>query len=107
VEWKQFQENIPRMAEYLDGNNSKKNPIIINKIIINFTIAYGARALLLTYRENDQEDRPSENTSAAEEASRTPKKNLLRRYSDAGSYFSRTAKQLVITILQTLVITNS
>jgi hypothetical protein len=52
-EWQQFQENLLRMAEYLDENNIKQNLIIINKIIINFT---AARVLLLAYRENDQKD---------------------------------------------------
>ena len=74
LEWQQFQENLPRMGEYLDGDNIIQNPITIGKIIINFITAYGAKALLLTYRENEQKDVPSKNISATEETSHTSKK---------------------------------
>jgi hypothetical protein len=62
------------MVEYLDGNNIKQNRIIINRIIINFTTAYGTRALLLAYQENDQLDGSSEIIPVAEKIIHTPKK---------------------------------
>ncbi|XP_067216564.1 uncharacterized protein [Linepithema humile] len=73
AEWQKFQENMKQMSDYLNGNSITANSIIINKIIINFTTAYGARALLLTYRENGQEVQPLENTTTKEEI-HAPKK---------------------------------
>lgn len=73
VEWQKFQENMKLMSDYLNGNNITLNSIVIDKIIINFTTAYGARALLLTYRENAQEVQPLENTTTKEEISATKK----------------------------------
>ncbi|XP_072763508.1 uncharacterized protein [Anoplolepis gracilipes] len=59
--WQKFQENMEQMSLYLNGDKIKQSTIIIDKIIINFTTAYGARAVLVVYRENVQEDLPSEN----------------------------------------------
>lgn len=60
--WQQFLLNMPLMREYLSGNNKlKPNPITVNNITINFTSAYGAKSILLAYKENE-EDHSTENT---------------------------------------------
>ena len=73
--WEQFQANMWRMSDYLDGSNSKPDPIIIDKIVINFTTAYGVRALLVAYRETEKKDAVLENP--AEENANTPKKRKI------------------------------
>ncbi|XP_072766285.1 uncharacterized protein [Anoplolepis gracilipes] len=72
--WQKFQENMEQMSLYLNGDKIKQSTIIIDKIIINFTIAYGARAVLVAYRENVQEDLPSENIEDMNANGPTPKK---------------------------------
>ncbi|XP_072763723.1 uncharacterized protein [Anoplolepis gracilipes] len=72
--WQKFQENMEQMSLYLNGDKIKQSMIIINKIIINFTTAYGARAVLVAYRENVQEDLPSENIEDTNANGPTPKK---------------------------------
>ena len=52
------------IAGYLDGSNTKPNPIIFEKILVNFTTAYGARAILVTYRQDD----PAEDSADASAA---------------------------------------
>ncbi|XP_072764106.1 uncharacterized protein [Anoplolepis gracilipes] len=71
--WQKFQENMEQMSLYLNGDKIKQSTIIIDKIIINFTIAYGARAVLVAYRENVQ-DLPSENIEDRNANGLTPKK---------------------------------
>jgi len=49
------------MSEYLTGDNKlKPNPVTIKNIYISFTTAYGARSILVTYKENEEEH-PMEN----------------------------------------------
>ncbi|XP_072763652.1 uncharacterized protein [Anoplolepis gracilipes] len=77
--WQKFQENMEQMSLYLNGDKIKQSTIIIDKIIINFTTAYGAscelaRAVLVAYRENVQEDLPSENIEDTNANGPTPKK---------------------------------
>ena len=51
--WRQFQANMEHMNLYLNENlKIKPDPIIIENISINFTTAYGARAVLVAYKEN-------------------------------------------------------
>lgn len=53
VAWQQFQANMEHMNLYLNEYQKiKPDPIIIENISINFTTAYGARAVLVTYKEN-------------------------------------------------------
>ena len=72
--WEHFQQNLGIMSEYLDGGSIKPNPIIIGKIIINFTTSYGARAVLAAYRETEEEGAAEENTASANENEPTTKK---------------------------------
>ena len=81
VAWQQFQQNTEIIAGYLDGSNTKPNPIIFEKILVNFTTAYGARAILVTYRQDD----PAEDSADASAAKKT--KNLFCRDSDATHIF--------------------
>jgi len=54
--WQEFLHNMELMSEYLAGNNKiKLNPVIIKNICINFTTTYGARSILVTYKENEEE----------------------------------------------------
>ncbi|XP_072750089.1 uncharacterized protein [Anoplolepis gracilipes] len=71
--WQKFQENMEQMSLYLNGDKIKQNTIIIDKIIIKFTTAYDARAVLVAYRENMQ-DLPSENIEDTNANGPTPKK---------------------------------
>ncbi|XP_072743782.1 uncharacterized protein [Anoplolepis gracilipes] len=75
--WQKFQENMEQMFLYLNGDKIKQSTIIIDKIIINFTTAYGARAVLVAYRENVQEDLPSENIEDTNANGPTPKKRKI------------------------------
>jgi len=44
------------MSEYLTGDNKlKPNPVTIKIIYISFITAYGARSILVTYKENEEE----------------------------------------------------
>ncbi|XP_071582201.1 uncharacterized protein [Temnothorax nylanderi] len=53
--WQQFQENMGLVSEYLNGETKlKPNSISINNISVNFTSAYGARSILLAYKENEE-----------------------------------------------------
>ena len=91
VEWRKFQENMELMSNYLNGKNIDPSPIIINKVIINFTTTYGTRALLLANQE--QEEQVSKNIDA-QEIEQTPKKRKIYSVAmrDAKSYFRRTKK---------------
>jgi len=54
--WQEFLHNMGLMSEYLAGDNKiKLNPVIIKNIYINFTTTYGARSILVTYKENEEE----------------------------------------------------
>jgi len=54
--WQEFLHNMGIMSEYLAGDNKlKPNPITIKNIYISFTTAYGARSILVTYKENEEE----------------------------------------------------
>ena len=69
TEWQQFQQNMEIMADYFDGGNTKPNPIIFEKIRVNFTTAYSARAILITYCQID----PAEDSTDAN----APKKRKI------------------------------
>jgi hypothetical protein len=67
--WRQFQRSMELMSEYLNGcNKTKQQPVLFANIIVSFTTAYGARAILITYKEN------KESSYAAEEAQPATKK---------------------------------
>lgn len=73
--WQQFQQHLELMEEYLsEETRVKPNPILVNNITINFTSAYGSRAILLAYKENETsaEDKPT--PSKDEEADPPAKK---------------------------------
>jgi len=54
--WQEFLRNMGLMSEYLTGDKGiKPNPVIIKNIYISFTSAYGARSILVTYKENEEE----------------------------------------------------
>jgi len=52
--WQKFLHNMELMSEYLGGDKLKPNPVIIKNIYISFTTAYGARSILVTYKENEE-----------------------------------------------------
>lgn len=55
--WQQFQACMDHMRQYLNEDQKRTggiNPIIINNITINFTSAYGARAILVAYKETNE-----------------------------------------------------
>lgn len=65
--WRQFQANMEHMNLYLNENlKIKPDPIIIENISINFTTAYGARAVLVAYKEN--KDHVADGIAEEEEA---------------------------------------
>lgn len=72
--WQKFQENMELISAYLSGDKINQSSIIINKIIINFTTAYGSRAILVSYRENVQGNISSENVEDTRANGSTPKK---------------------------------
>jgi len=54
--WQEFLHNMGLISEYLTGNNKLKlNLVTIKNIYISFTTAYGARLILVTYKENEEE----------------------------------------------------
>jgi len=54
--WQQFLHNMELMSEYLTGDNKlKPNPVTLKNIYISFTMAYGARSILVMYKENEEE----------------------------------------------------
>ncbi|KYN28627.1 hypothetical protein ALC57_01956 [Trachymyrmex cornetzi] len=60
--WKQFQDNMGYMNEYLTSDNRMKtNSIVRKNISISFTTSYGAKSILLAYEE--EELRSMENIS--------------------------------------------
>lgn len=55
--WQQFQSCMDHMRQYLNEDQKRTgglSPIIINNITINFTSAYGARAILVAYKETNE-----------------------------------------------------
>lgn len=88
--WQKFQENMETMSTYLSGDKINLSSIIFNKIIINFTTAYGARAILIAYRENEQEDLSSE---TAEDASADGPRLKKRKTYNIGIVMQRTTFQ--------------
>ena len=77
--WQQFQANTETVILYLTNENQKDklSPIIINNISISFTTAYGAKAVLIAYKENS-----NQSASDEEEVQETPTKKR-RTYSAA------------------------
>ncbi|XP_077260818.1 uncharacterized protein LOC143896695 [Temnothorax americanus] len=66
--WQQFQENMGLVSEYLNGESKlKPNSISINNISVNFTSAYGARSILLAYKENEEDTSARTNQRTGEE----------------------------------------
>ncbi|KAL6416476.1 hypothetical protein ACFW04_013431 [Cataglyphis niger] len=64
--WRQFQTNMKQMKQYLcENQKSKPSPIIINNISIGFTTAYGTRAVIVSYKEN--EGQPANNNATQEQ----------------------------------------
>lgn len=54
--WQQFQISMEHMMLCLSENQkTKPSPIIINNISIDFTTAYGIRAVIVTYKENTEQ----------------------------------------------------
>ena len=71
--WQQFQSNMKHVILYLSSENqmAKPDPIIINNISINFTSAYGAKAVLLAYKEDTNQ---TATDKEVEESQPTPSK---------------------------------
>ncbi|XP_071637538.1 uncharacterized protein [Temnothorax longispinosus] len=66
--WQQFQENMGLVSEYLNGESKlKSNSIFINNISVNFTSAYGARSILLAYKEKEEDTSARTNKRTGEE----------------------------------------
>ncbi|KYN14621.1 hypothetical protein ALC57_13170 [Trachymyrmex cornetzi] len=62
--WKQFQDNMSYMNEYLTSDNrTKTNSVVLKNISINFTTTYGAKSILLAYKDEEEELRSTENIS--------------------------------------------
>ncbi|KYN11379.1 hypothetical protein ALC57_16456 [Trachymyrmex cornetzi] len=62
--WKQFQDNMGYMNEYLTSDNrTKTNSVIIKNIFISFTTSYGAKSILLAYKDEEEGLRSMENIS--------------------------------------------
>lgn len=76
--WRQFQANMEHMNLYLNENlKIKPDPIIIENISIIFTTAYGARAVLVAYKEN--KDHASEDKAEEEEEEEESQPPLKKR----------------------------
>jgi len=52
--WQQFLTIMPVMSEYFNTDNKAKVPVTVQNISINFTTSYGAKAILLTNKENEE-----------------------------------------------------
>ncbi|KYN11360.1 hypothetical protein ALC57_16489, partial [Trachymyrmex cornetzi] len=62
--WKQFQDNMGYMNECLTSDNrTKTNSVIIKNISISFTTSYGAKSILLAYKDEEEGLRSIENIS--------------------------------------------
>lgn len=74
--WQQFQGSMEDMRQYLcENQKTRPSPIIINNISISFTSAYGARAILVTYKEkNAEHSAENDETHNREESSQPPLK---------------------------------
>ncbi|KAL6258152.1 hypothetical protein P5V15_010075 [Pogonomyrmex californicus] len=84
--WQQFQDSIRYMSAYFNGSSkSKVNPITFANIFINFTSAYGAKAVLVTYKENENFPKESStgNTQADSKTEEQPPSKKRKTYSVA------------------------
>lgn len=82
--WRQFQENMDLILEYLSGEGKlKPNPITINNITINFTTAYGARSILAAYKENEENTDTANGNIQKDETSGDPPAKKRRTYTVA------------------------
>jgi hypothetical protein len=74
--WQQFQGSMEDMRQYLcENQKTRPSPIIINNISISFTSAYGARAILVTYKEkNAEHSAENDETHNREEPTQPPLK---------------------------------
>ncbi|KAL6258350.1 hypothetical protein P5V15_010298 [Pogonomyrmex californicus] len=84
--WQQFQDSIRYMSSYFNGSSkSKVNPITFANIFINFTSAYGAKAVLVTYKENENFPKESStgNTQADSKTEEQPSSKKRKTYSVA------------------------
>ncbi|KYN21600.1 hypothetical protein ALC57_06023 [Trachymyrmex cornetzi] len=62
--WKQFQDNMGYMNEYLTSDNrTKTNSVVIKNFSVSFTTSYGAKSILLAYKDEEEELRSMENIS--------------------------------------------
>lgn len=72
VTWHQFQTCMSQMRLYFDENQkTRPSPIIINNISVNFTSAYGSKAVLVSYRENTEHSTDSGRETEEEEEDQT------------------------------------
>lgn len=65
--WLKFQQHVERASSYLRGaTHGVPEPVAINNIVMQFTSAYGAKSIMLTYRQKTEEERIA--TSASDSA---------------------------------------
>lgn len=59
--WLKFQENMGLVEEYFSeiNNKLKPDPLIVDNICINFTTSYGARSILVAYKEENSSTLPT------------------------------------------------
>ncbi|RLU19401.1 hypothetical protein DMN91_007958 [Ooceraea biroi] len=77
--WLRFQKSMKLMKEYLGSHNrSRPDPISIDNISTSFTTSYGARSILVAYKEN--EAHTTGNTHAEEETALTPASKKRKPY---------------------------
>ncbi|KAL6253975.1 hypothetical protein P5V15_015826 [Pogonomyrmex californicus] len=84
--WQQFQDSIRYMSAYFNGSSkSKVNPITFANIFINFTSAYGAKTVLVTYKENENfpKENSTGNTQADSKTEEQPPSKKRKTYSVA------------------------
>jgi hypothetical protein len=53
--WQRFKGHMKLMSGYLnDSNKTKINPVSFANIFVSFTTSYGAKAILISYKENEE-----------------------------------------------------
>jgi len=102
--WKQFQENIGLMSTYLNGSSKiKVNPISFANIFVSFISAYGAKAILVTRKEDENFPKKTSSTSTVHsrkqnQHNRRQRKESLRRDGNAASYILRNGENNQMSI---------
>ena len=54
--WQQFQDHMGLINEYLSSDNKVKSNFVVIKNITSFTTFYWAKSILLSYKEEEEEN---------------------------------------------------